>query len=238
MFFNITKNYHTFLRNLGTTILHGPFKGMKYLSRSSNSAYIPKILGIYEKEIYSVLLDFLNKSDLFINIGCAEGYYAVGSALRYPHLNIITYDIDKESRQFLSKLKTKNDVQNINIKKKFSDTEFSFIQNSSYQNFTYLIDIEGEELNIFSKYYNHFNNSYFIIELHDKSSKKIESYLKKFFSQTHSTYSIPIKNKLISDLPIKVPLLLKIFKKRSIKKHLLSEWREYKQSFLVCKPKI
>jgi hypothetical protein len=32
------------------------------------------------------------------------------------------------------------------------------------------------------------------------------------------------------------PTLLKLFKNKLIYKHLLSEWRVYEQSFLVCEP--
>ena len=209
---------------------------MKYISESVGSCHMPKILGIYENEIYPTLLNFLSNSDLFVNIGAAEGYYAVGSAIKYPNLNIIAFEMDKTGRQYISNLKKRNNVDNVEIRKKFTDVDFFGIQKSAYNRITYLIDIEGEEINIFSKYHNHFNNSYFIIELHDRVSNKIESYLKRFDSNTHNTYIIPIKDKSTSDLSIKIPILLKLFKNKLIYKHLLSEWREYEQSFLVCEP--
>ena len=209
---------------------------MKYISESVGSCHMPKILGIYENEIYPTLLNFLSNSDLFVNIGAAEGYYAVGSAIKYPNLNIIAFEMDKTGRQYISNLKKRNNVDNVEIRKKFTDVDFFGIQKSAYNRITYLIDIEGEEINIFSKYHNHFNNSYFIIELHDRVSNKIESYLKRFYSNTHNTYIIPIKDKSTSDLSIKIPILLKLFKNKLIYKHLLSEWREYEQSFLVCEP--
>ena len=236
MFYNLTKNYNNFINSIGTNIINGPFKGMKYISESVGSCHMPKILGIYENEIYPTLLNFLSNSDLFVDIGAAEGYYAVGSAIKYPNLNVIAFEMDKTGRQYISNLKKRNNVDNVEIRKKFSNVDFFSIQKSAYNRITYLIDIEGEEINIFSKYHNHFNNSYFIIEIHDRVSNEIESYLKRFYSNTHNTYIIPIKDKSISDLSIKIPTLLKLFKNKLIYKHLLSEWREYEQSFLVCEP--
>jgi len=236
LFYNLTKNYNNFINSIGTDIINGPFKGMKYISESVGSCHMPKILGIYENEIYPTLLNFLSNSDLFVEIGAAEGYYAVGSAIKYPNLNVIAFEMDKTGRQYISNLKKRNNVDNVEIRKKFSDVDFFSIQKSAYNRITYLIDIEGEEINIFSKYHNHFNNSYFIIEIHDRVSNEIESYLKRFYSNTHNTYIIPIKDKSISDLSIKIPTLLKLFKNKLIYKHLLSEWREYEQSFLVCEP--
>jgi len=236
LFYNLTKNYNNFINSIGTDIINGPFKGMKYISESVGSCHMPKILGIYENEIYPTLLNFLSNSDLFVDIGAAEGYYAVGSAIKYPNLNVIAFEMDKIGRQYISNLKKRNNVDNVEIRKKFSNVDFFSIQKSAYNRITYLIDIEGEEINIFSKYHNHFNNSYFIIEIHDRVSNNIESYLKRFFSNSHNTYLIPIKDRSISDLSIKIPTLLKLFKNKLIYKHLLSEWREYEQSFLVCEP--
>jgi hypothetical protein len=81
LFYNLTKNYNNFINSIGTNIINGPFKGMKYISESVGSCHMPKILGIYENEIYPTLLNFLSNSDLFVDIGAGEGYYAVGSAI-------------------------------------------------------------------------------------------------------------------------------------------------------------
>ena len=87
MFYNLTKNYNNFINSIGTNIINGPFKGMKYISESVGSCHMPKILGIYENEIYPILLNFLSNSDLFVDIGAAEGYYAVGCAKKETYPN-------------------------------------------------------------------------------------------------------------------------------------------------------
>src|SRR5579863_8220696 len=62
----------------GTVIMAGPFKGMRYIDRSINSALFPKLLGTYESEI-APFLDKLKciRPHTLINIGAGEGYYAV-----------------------------------------------------------------------------------------------------------------------------------------------------------------
>lgn len=237
MFFNLTKNYNQFICSIGNDVIAGPFKGMKYILKSIGSCYMPKILGIYEKELYPTLTKFLSTSDMCINIGAAEGYYAIGCALKFPKLQVIAYEMDERGRECMLELKNINLVNNVKIKNKFTCLDFDSIQNISNSRVTYLIDIEGDEKHIFSQYYSHFNNSNFIIELHDEKSKSIETKLKHFFSDTHRIKTIPLKNKHINDLPIHIPLLLKLFKKELIYKHLISEWRQYDQSFLICEPK-
>ena len=71
MLYNLTKNYNNFINSIGTNIINGPFKGMKYISESVGSCHMPKILGIYENQIYPTLLNFLSNSDLFVDIGAA-----------------------------------------------------------------------------------------------------------------------------------------------------------------------
>ena len=69
-----------------TTVLNGPFRGMKYLSRAYCSAVLPKLLGTYECELIPAI-DRLARSDAdrIVDIGAAEGYYAVGLALKVPN---------------------------------------------------------------------------------------------------------------------------------------------------------
>src|SRR3982751_3241860 len=68
----------------GTTVLHGPFAGLRYPADAVQSRHsVPMLLGSYERELHaivdSVLLDSYNR---VVDVGCAEGYYAVGLALK------------------------------------------------------------------------------------------------------------------------------------------------------------
>jgi len=67
----------------GAQVLGGPFAGMTYLSSSIGSAYLPKLIGSYECELHPVIERALaNGYDTVVDVGCAEGYYAVGLARR------------------------------------------------------------------------------------------------------------------------------------------------------------
>src|SRR5690606_29129834 len=63
----------------GLQITAGPFEGMKYLEQVAGSALLPKLIGSYESELHAALLDMTRRGHrLIIDVGCAEGYYAVG----------------------------------------------------------------------------------------------------------------------------------------------------------------
>lgn len=92
-------------------ILGGPFAGMRYIRRATGSAYLPKLVGTYEMEVVPVLAEiFRHPPDLIIDIGAAEGYYAVGLALRLPQARVIAYDIYKPARYLLQTLAYLNSV--------------------------------------------------------------------------------------------------------------------------------
>src|SRR5438105_426555 len=69
------------------TVLDGPFRGLRYPSASSlHSGLLPKLLGTYEAELHGPI-EHLLKSRTYgavVDVGAAEGYYAVGFALRCP----------------------------------------------------------------------------------------------------------------------------------------------------------
>ena len=65
----------------GRIVLSGPFAGMKYVNQSVGSMWFPKVLGTYELELASIIRGFcLARPPSVVDIGAAEGYYAVGVA--------------------------------------------------------------------------------------------------------------------------------------------------------------
>src|ERR1700722_7380135 len=64
-----------------STVMAGPFAGMGYIESSVGSAHIPKLLGIYEGEIAPCIEQICrSRPELVVDLGAAEGYYAVGAA--------------------------------------------------------------------------------------------------------------------------------------------------------------
>ena len=65
------------------TIAAGPFAKMKYSFESHGSSIVPKLVGSYEAPLESWIEEAIkNGYNRIIDIGCAEGYYAVGLAFR------------------------------------------------------------------------------------------------------------------------------------------------------------
>jgi hypothetical protein len=77
----------------GLEVQSGPFRGMKYIREASGSLFGPKILGCYEAELHPVI-ETINRYARFVNVGCAEGYYAVGARLLSETVEIHAFDTD------------------------------------------------------------------------------------------------------------------------------------------------
>ena len=107
-----------FVNAHGQDILSGPFKGMHYGQHATGSALIPKLVGSYEEEIHKVIEQIIvTPYQQVIDVGCADGYYAVGLALRMPSVRVIAFDTDKVARDLCLLHAEQNQVaQRIEIK--------------------------------------------------------------------------------------------------------------------------
>jgi hypothetical protein len=83
------------------TVVGGPFRGMRYpAAQSYGSMLLPKLLGSYESELHPVLEQlFANQYTAIVDIGCAEGYYAVGLSLRFAEAQVYAFDISSNARK-------------------------------------------------------------------------------------------------------------------------------------------
>ena len=95
------------------TVAGGPFRGMRYPSEQSyGSALLPKLLGSYESELHPLLEGMLaNQYTAIVDIGCAEGYYAVGLGLRVAHADIYAFDISPHARKLCADMARLNGLE-------------------------------------------------------------------------------------------------------------------------------
>jgi hypothetical protein len=89
----------------------GPFAGLRYVEAASCSEWCPKLLGTYEKELAGVVDAIMGEQPgQVMVIGAAEGYYAVGLAVRLPLAKVIAFEANPEARALLDALATRNSV--------------------------------------------------------------------------------------------------------------------------------
>ncbi len=96
----------------GGRVRQGPFAGLRYINRAVGSAFIPKLLGIYERELNAcVEAACAVQFPLIVDVGAAEGYYAVGLARRNPEARVIAFEMEESGREALREMAALNGVE-------------------------------------------------------------------------------------------------------------------------------
>jgi len=82
----------------GSRVAAGPFRGMRLDYELFPVHASPKFLGTYEQELHSVIEKAIQLHPKYIlNIGCAEGFYAVGLAIRLNDAQVFAADADPKA---------------------------------------------------------------------------------------------------------------------------------------------
>jgi hypothetical protein len=81
-------------------VAKGPFSGMTLDYEALPIHGTPKFLGTYEQELHQCIERAIELSPRSIlNVGCAEGYYAVGFARRLPAATVWAADADPKAQR-------------------------------------------------------------------------------------------------------------------------------------------
>jgi hypothetical protein len=96
---------------MGATVQAGPFVGMSYSVESADGGRAPRLLGVYEASLHPVIEAIIARAyPQILDIGCAEGYYAVGLARRMLETTIHARDINPVARDRCVQLAAENGV--------------------------------------------------------------------------------------------------------------------------------
>jgi hypothetical protein len=192
------------LKEFQHTIHTGPFKGMQYISVANGSVLAPKIVGTYERELHGVIEQVIASGyKNIVDIGSAEGYYAVGLAYRLKHdpgVRIFAYDTNKAALANVDKLATLNNVRDkISIN---GYCEVDALNVFAGKETMVICDIEGAEKELIDPVKAPGILQYdFLIEVHDGGdrSSAIKDVLRNRFSNTHTITMIPYTGRGAAD---------------------------------------
>ncbi|MGB3466837.1 MAG: hypothetical protein WBA74_16270 [Cyclobacteriaceae bacterium] len=216
------------------SVLAGPFKGMKYISASTGSKLYPKILGIYEKELEEVVTKLMERDyQKMINVGAAEGYFAVGFALKSGDIKVLAYEMEEKGRQNIKKLAALNNVlPKLEIKGECTVEELNKCVTADN---LIVMDVEGaEDFLLDPATCPALIRTDILLEVHENKVPGVEQRIRKRFSDTHDIEEIDAVARTENDLDITFDLTAdqKIFNaftlgkfRKSVIKRLVDEYR-------------
>jgi hypothetical protein len=92
-------------------IVAGPFKGMHYGVRASEGSRSARLLGVYEASLAPVIEEVVARGyPVVVDVGSAEGYYAVGLALRLTQARVLARDDNPRAQELCRALAQLNGV--------------------------------------------------------------------------------------------------------------------------------
>lgn len=178
---------NTLLQQQGAVVLDGPLKGMDFMSQSAEGCHIAKLLGCYEQPLLPYIEQAIVDSyPLLLNIGCAEGYYAVGMARRMPQTRVLAFDLNPKAQEVCAELAVKNGVSGrVTVGALFRPEDFA---KYAGERALVLCDIEGAERDLLDPAVAPaLAGMDLIVEAHEGLIPGITKLLIDRFSATHDT---------------------------------------------------
>lgn len=135
---------NTLLQQQGTAVLDGPLARLDFLPQSAEGCHIAKLLGCYEQPLLPHIEAAIRENyPLILNIGCAEGYYAVGMARRMADTQVLAFDLNPKAQQVCTELAARNGVTGrVTVGALFRPADFAAYAGKKV---LVLCDIEGGE---------------------------------------------------------------------------------------------
>ena len=190
-------------RRSGGRVLGGPFAGLRDLWRSFGSELAPKLLGTYEMEIREPLESAIARlPEVVLVAGAAEGYYAVGLALRLPGARIVAFEARADGREELARLATANGVSSrIEIAGLCDIPSFGRALGAGRGRFV-LCDVDGaESLLLDPGVVPALLSAEILVETHDAFVAVTEELLQAKFSSSHRIEAFRQRPRALDDAP-------------------------------------
>lgn len=185
------------IRRHGGVVQGGPFAGMRLAPARATGSIHTLLVGSYEEELHAVLEQLIAAGPpRIVNVGCAEGYYAVGLAVRLPDADVYAFDVNERARQL-----TRENAQINGITERVHVAGACTVERLEQLLMTQslvLMDCEGCELDLLRpESAPSLRNAVLLVELHSSTSVILAR-----FAPTHSYRLFNSRPRNPSDYPV------------------------------------
>lgn len=174
----------------GTTIQSGPFQGTDYSAAASEGSRAARLLGVYEASLAPIIETIIARAyPLVIDVGSAEGYYAIGLARRMTTSHVMARDANPAARLLCAKLAALNGVADrVEVGGLMDHADFDRCTN---QPTVIICDIEGAEDALLDPVAAPgLRQADILVECHDVMQPGLADRLSARFAATHSVTRI------------------------------------------------
>jgi hypothetical protein len=167
----------------------GPFQGIWIGTVSTWGAIVPYLAGTYEAELFPwIEREIRREPPVIIDVGCAEGYYAIGFASRCPGSRVVASDLDERAREQCRTAAHRNGVQVEVIGECSPETLQTLLKPGALV----ICDCEGCELALLDpQQVPALAEASLVVELHDFVHPLVSEIIYQRFSQSHEIVFVP-----------------------------------------------
>lgn len=194
-----------FYKRFDSTIQYGLFKGLKLGTEPTWGGFSDKsaqLFGIYEQEVLDFISNLDELTNVFINLGAADGYYAIGMLASKKAVKSYAYETDEKSREIMKENALINQVQErLEVRGEAVQDFYKDFTAEELNRSLILSDIEGAEFKVFNRdTFSNLSKSNIIIELHDWIFPVSESLLNELIANSSATHYASIVQTSARDL--------------------------------------
>lgn len=197
---------------LGRRVRSGPFEGLRYVGSSPNTHIADALLGTLELEIRPFVRRLLaGDHDVFVNVGAAEGYYAVGFARFGRCRSVVAFEADRFGRILTRLMARKNGVAERIAVRGLCEPAHLVEAIRDHRRPALLVDVEGAEASLLDPSVNpHLARATILVELHE-SSVPMAELLRPRFEESHVVEEVWSRPRTVADLPRSLGLAGRLF---------------------------
>ena len=177
------------------------FRRVILCGTSVGSVLFAKVLGTYELELHEVISKLIDVGpDIVIDIGAAEGYYAVGLAKRLPKCRVRAFESEQAGRDLLVEMARNNNVADrieVYGTCQPSDLAAGILGTGR---FALVVDVEGYEVTLLDPdRLPDLKHAWILVELHSFVEANIPEVLFSRFQASHDITKIDARPRVPGD---------------------------------------
>ncbi|MFC7397617.1 hypothetical protein ACFQU1_10475 [Chelatococcus sp. GCM10030263] len=221
-------------------VLSGPFAGMRMeLTQTSRRQLLGYLLGTQELELRPAIEQIIARGyRTILNVGAADGYYAIGLAMKLPGASVVAFEALPEHHSQLRRAAKANGVaERVRLQGFCSACDLDRELRRAAAPAILVADIEGGEIDLLAPdKINGLRQTDILVETHDALVPGVTDILISRFRTTHDIERIWARPRRLSDFPKgvlpRLPLLLP-----DTTVELMNERRQGRQQWLFLTAK-
>lgn len=205
----------------GLRVASGPFAGLHYVDASWGSVWEPKLLGIYERELHGVVAEAIaRRPTRVVDVGAAEGYYAVGLARALPEAEVWAFELDARAHPLIRDLASRNGVApRIRVEGGCTPETLRDAVGDG-KGVLVVCDVEGAEMDLLDPVQvPGLSRASVLVELHPGQRPEVWEVIHDRFAPTHAITTIDQQPRTRVDYPYFTPLVPEAYVLNAVSEH-------------------